>query len=82
MNGSSFLGRLSPGFFSHLLSVVNMLTAAALCCTILIFSMLRLTNIPSLVTIAVLYGYFAGICKCQLKSISGFIYFDANILQT
>lgn len=41
MNGFSFVGRLSPGFFTHSLGVLNMLAAAAFCCTILIFAVIE-----------------------------------------
>lgn len=66
LNGASLAGRLSPGFFTQSLDLLNMLAgAAAFCCAVLIFSMIGLTNIPSLVAIAVLLGYSAGLCKCR-----------------
>jgi hypothetical protein len=68
MNGTFFIGCLSPGFFAHSLGVLNMLVTAAFCCTILIFAMVGLTIIPSLVSISVLsFGYFFGLCKWLSK---------------
>jgi hypothetical protein len=63
MNASSLLGRLSPGFFAHSLGVVQMTVASVICCSALIFSMATIGNATSIVVIAILYGYAAGICK-------------------
>jgi hypothetical protein len=62
MNGSSFVGRLSPGFFAQRLGVVNMVTAASGVGAVLILCMIALKSIASVVIIGVLYGYTAGIC--------------------
>lgn len=62
MNGSSFVGRLSPGFFVQRLGVVNMVTAASGVGAVLILCMIALKSIASVVIIGVLYGYTAGIC--------------------
>ncbi|KAJ7813776.1 major facilitator superfamily domain-containing protein [Mycena olivaceomarginata] len=61
MNGSSFVGRLSPGFFAQRLGVVNMVTAASGVGAVLILCMIALKSIASVVIIGVLYGYTAGI---------------------
>lgn len=78
MNASSLLGSLSPGFFAHSLGVVNMLVTACFCCTILIFAMVGLTNIPSFVAIAVLYGYFVGIYITLLAPVISFLTIDVS----
>ena len=68
MNGSTnFVGRLSPGFLTHSLGVLNVHVAAAFCCTILIFAIIGLRNIPCSVTNAVLFAYSTGLCKCRAE---------------
>ncbi|KAK7050720.1 MFS general substrate transporter [Favolaschia claudopus] len=61
MNGASFFGRLSPGFFAHKLGVVNIICASAGVGTVLIFCVIALKTVASVVTIGVLYGYSVGI---------------------
>ena len=63
MNASSFVGRLSPGFFSRKLGVENMTLASTLACTVLIFGMIGLGSVASVIVIGVIYGFFAGTCK-------------------
>ncbi|KAJ7467469.1 MFS general substrate transporter [Mycena latifolia] len=60
LNAMSFVGRLTPGFFAHKLGIINMVTAAAGCSAVLIFSMIALKSLASVVVIAVLYGFCAG----------------------
>ncbi|KAJ7662826.1 MFS general substrate transporter [Mycena polygramma] len=61
LNASSFVGRLSPGFFVHRLGVINMGAVAAGVGSVLILSMIALKSIASVVVIAIIYGYSAGI---------------------
>ncbi|KAJ7182326.1 major facilitator superfamily domain-containing protein [Mycena crocata] len=61
MNASSFIGRLSPGFFAHRLGVINMVAAASGAGAVLILSMIALKTVASVVVIGVLYGYCAGV---------------------
>ncbi|KAJ7642393.1 major facilitator superfamily domain-containing protein [Mycena polygramma] len=61
MNASSFVGRLSPGFFVHRLGVINMVTAASGVGFVLILCMIALKTVASVVVIAIIYGYSAGI---------------------
>ena len=63
MNASSFVGRLSPGFFAQKLGVENMTLASTLACTVLIFGMIGLGSVASVVVIGVIYGFFAGTCE-------------------
>ncbi|KAF8174601.1 major facilitator superfamily domain-containing protein [Mycena galopus ATCC 62051] len=62
MNASSFVGRLSPGFFVHQLGVINMIVAAAGVGAVLILCMIAIKTIASVVVIGVIYGYSIGIC--------------------
>ncbi|KAF9485187.1 MFS general substrate transporter [Pholiota conissans] len=61
LNGCSFLGRLAPGLFIHSIGVVKMIVISASFCSALIFAMIGLSSLPSIVTIAILYGFFSGI---------------------
>lgn len=63
MNASSFVGRLTPGFFAHSLGIANMVTAAAGCGSVLILGMIGLSNVASVVVLAILYGYCGGVCQ-------------------
>ncbi|KAJ7277950.1 major facilitator superfamily domain-containing protein [Mycena rebaudengoi] len=60
VNGSSFVGRLAPGFFAQSLGVPNMVVVASGCGAILILAMIGIGNIASVVVIGVLYGFCAG----------------------
>ncbi|KAJ7674065.1 MFS general substrate transporter [Mycena polygramma] len=60
MNASSFVGRLVPGIVSHRWGVEPMITVAAGCGAILILAMACILDIASVVTIGILYGFFAG----------------------
>lgn len=60
MNASSFVGRLCPGLVSHRWGVKPMITTAAGCAAVLILAMIGIHNTASVVTIGVLYGFFAG----------------------
>ena len=69
MNAASLAGRISPGFFARSLGVVHMTVASTICCSVLIFSMVAIENATSVVVIAILYGYAAGISKHQNLSL-------------
>ncbi|KAJ7635461.1 major facilitator superfamily domain-containing protein [Mycena polygramma] len=61
MNGSSFVGRLSPGFFVHRFGVINMIAVATGVGSVLLLCMIALKSIASVVVLGVLYGYSAGL---------------------
>ncbi|KAJ7876424.1 major facilitator superfamily domain-containing protein [Mycena leptocephala] len=61
MSASSFVGRICPGFFAHSLGIANMATASAGCGAVFILGMIGLSNIPSVVVLAILYGFCAGV---------------------
>ncbi|KAJ7164233.1 major facilitator superfamily domain-containing protein [Mycena filopes] len=60
LNGSSFVGRLVPGFFARRFGVANMITIASGGGAVLILCMIALKTIASVVVIGVLYGFFSG----------------------
>ncbi|KAJ7730665.1 MFS general substrate transporter [Mycena maculata] len=60
MNASSFIGRLSPGFFARKFGILNMVTIASGCGAVLILCMIALKTIASVVLLGVLYGLCAG----------------------
>ena len=65
MNVPHLLGRLSSSFFARSLGVMRMIMVSSICSGALIFSMAAIGNgnVTSIVVIAILYGYTAGICK-------------------
>ena len=65
MNVAHLMGRLSSSFFARSLGVMRMIIASCICTGALIFSMATIGNgnVTSIVVIAILYGYTAGICK-------------------
>jgi hypothetical protein len=65
MNASSFVGRIVPGFLAHSLGIANMATASAGCGAVLVLGMIGLSNIASVVVLAILYGFCSGICGCS-----------------
>ncbi|KAJ6449949.1 major facilitator superfamily domain-containing protein [Mycena sanguinolenta] len=61
ISASSFVGRICPGFFAHSLGIANMATASAGCGAVFILGMIGLSNIASVVVLAILYGFCAGV---------------------
>ncbi|KAJ6529667.1 MFS general substrate transporter [Mycena capillaripes] len=61
MNSASFVGRLSPGFLAPRLGLFTIVAGAAAIGSILILCMIALKSVASVVVIAVIYGYSAGI---------------------
>ncbi|CCM00176.1 uncharacterized protein FIBRA_02204 [Fibroporia radiculosa] len=61
MNGCSFVGRLTPGFFAHRLGIANMICVATFCCSVLVFGMIGLKSVASVVVLGIIYGFFAGV---------------------
>ncbi|KAJ7240405.1 major facilitator superfamily domain-containing protein [Mycena haematopus] len=60
MNASSFAGRLCPGLVLHRWGVKPMITVASGCGAILILAMAAIHNVAGVVTIGIIYGFFAG----------------------
>ncbi|KAJ7796288.1 MFS general substrate transporter [Mycena leptocephala] len=73
MNASSFVGRLTPGFFAHSLGIANMVTASAGCGAVLILGMIGLSNVASVVVLAVLYGFCAGVFITLMSPLVAFL---------
>ncbi|KAJ7653794.1 major facilitator superfamily domain-containing protein [Mycena rosella] len=61
MNASSFVGRLSPGFFARRFGILNMVSIASGCGSVLILCMIALNTVASVVLLGVLYGFCAGV---------------------
>ncbi|KAI0766850.1 MFS general substrate transporter [Trametes elegans] len=60
LNGCSFIGRLSPGFFANRLGVENIITVATFVCAAFILGMIGLGSLASVIVIGIIYGFFAG----------------------
>ncbi|KAJ6616754.1 major facilitator superfamily domain-containing protein [Mycena sp. CBHHK59/15] len=80
MNASSFVGRLSPGFFAHSLGIANMVAAAAGCGAALILGMIGLRNIASVVVLGILYGFCAGVFITLMPPLVAFLTEDLTEL--
>ncbi|KAF9485166.1 MFS general substrate transporter [Pholiota conissans] len=61
MNASNLIGCLAPTPFIHTFGITNMVVVAAGCYSALIFAMTGLSNVPSVVVFAILYGFLSGI---------------------
>ncbi|KAK7052549.1 MFS general substrate transporter [Favolaschia claudopus] len=60
MNSASAVGRILPGILSQRVGIKLMVTVASGLGSILIFAMIAMHDLPSVVSIGVLYGFFAG----------------------
>ena len=63
MNFSSFVGRLSPAFYANALGIENIIAVTTGCCSIMILGMIGIKSVAGVVSIGIIYGFFAGICK-------------------
>ncbi|KJA20471.1 hypothetical protein HYPSUDRAFT_43171 [Hypholoma sublateritium FD-334 SS-4] len=61
LNACSFIGRLAPGPFIYTIGVIRMITFASLGCSVLIFGIIGLSGVGSVIPLAILYGFFAGV---------------------
>jgi hypothetical protein len=68
MNASSFIGQLTSGVLVEHFGVPAVLTGSTFCGTVLLFALIGLRTLASVVTIGILYGYSAGICKTAFHS--------------
>ncbi|KAF9441846.1 hypothetical protein P691DRAFT_682734, partial [Macrolepiota fuliginosa MF-IS2] len=60
VNGSSLIGRLSPGFLVKYVSVVNLIVVWTGICGILIIALTGVTNVAGFVVFGVIYGFSFG----------------------
>ena len=63
LNFASMVGRLSTGFLAHIFGVAELLTISVGCCAAIAMGMIGLKDIAGATLIAVLFGYFAGLCE-------------------
>ncbi|KAJ7924039.1 MFS general substrate transporter [Mycena leptocephala] len=80
MNASSFVGRLTPGFFAHSFGIANMVAASAGSGAVLILGMIGLSNVASVVVLAVLYGFCAGVFITLMSPLVAFLTEDLTEL--
>ncbi|KAJ7029328.1 major facilitator superfamily domain-containing protein [Mycena alexandri] len=67
MNSASVVGRLAPGLFTRRFEIIDMAVVASGFGATLILSMIALKTVASVVIIAVLYGFFSGVCEGSVK---------------
>ncbi|KAF7345821.1 MFS general substrate transporter [Mycena venus] len=66
MNASGLAGRIVSGFLAEIFGVANVVTAAAGCGTALVLGIILLRTIASVVVLAVLNGFVAGVYAALL----------------
>ncbi|KAF7378207.1 MFS general substrate transporter [Mycena sanguinolenta] len=66
LNASAFVGRVTPGFFAHSLGIANMVAGSAGCGSVLILTMIALSNVANTAVLAVLYGFSSGVFIAML----------------
>ncbi|PPQ78770.1 hypothetical protein CVT25_010643 [Psilocybe cyanescens] len=60
MNGSSFMGRIFAGFTGGSIGIGNLVIISTAICSVLIFCMIAISNVASVVIIAIIYGFSSG----------------------
>ncbi len=68
LNASSFFGRLAPGFVVNRFGVEKILVVSVFVCAVLILSMIALKTVASVIVIAIIYGFSAGVCEYWAQS--------------
>jgi len=80
LNAGNLIARLTGGFIEHRVGVVNMMILATAGCGILILGMIGLKGIATVVTLGMLYGYFAGIYIALLPPLMAHLTSDLSEL--
>ncbi|KAH7926684.1 MFS general substrate transporter [Leucogyrophana mollusca] len=61
LNASNFVGRSTSGIIAKYTKVPILMILSATGCSVLIFGMIGLSNIPKFIVLEIIYGYFAGV---------------------
>lgn len=61
MNAACFIGRCTAGIIATYTGVLNLTIASAVACSVLIISMIALSDVASVVALGLAYGYFSGV---------------------
>jgi hypothetical protein len=61
LNAACIVGRCTAGVIPAYTGLLNLIIASSAACSVIIISMIALSNISSVVVIGVAYGYFAGV---------------------
>jgi len=69
LNAGNLSARVSGSFIEHRVGVVNMMILATAASGILIIGMIGLKGVATVVTLALIYGYFSGICIALLAAL-------------
>jgi hypothetical protein len=65
MNAACVIGRCTAGVIATYTGVLNFTIASTVACSAIITSMMALSDVASVVVIALAYGYFSGVCMCH-----------------
>ncbi|KAG2152567.1 MFS general substrate transporter [Suillus bovinus] len=61
VNAACFIGRCTTGIIAAYIGVLNLTIVSSVACSAIIISMIALSDVASVVVLAVAYGYFSGI---------------------
>ncbi|KAG1768742.1 major facilitator superfamily domain-containing protein [Suillus placidus] len=61
MNAACFIGRCTAGIIATYAGVLNSTIASTVACSVLIISMIALSDVASVVALGLAYGYFSGV---------------------
>ena len=68
MNIAAFIGRCTSGIIASYLTVLNLTIISAVACSVLIISMIALSDIANATVIGAVYGYFSGVCMFRIAT--------------
>ncbi|OAX33038.1 MFS general substrate transporter [Rhizopogon vinicolor AM-OR11-026] len=66
LNAASFVGRSTIGIVASHVGVLNLTIISTVVCSALCISMIALSDIGSVIVIAIIYGYFSGVYTAML----------------
>ncbi|KAL4075549.1 MFS general substrate transporter [Scleroderma citrinum] len=69
LNTGNFCGRLSVGFLTLFLGVIDLITFSTVACAVLLLGMVSLGSVSSFVVLGFLYGVFTGNCIALMPSV-------------
>lgn len=68
LSAGGFCGRMSCGFITRFIKVIDCLILSIAACSALFLGMIALKNVAGFVLLGLLYGYASGMCEILLVS--------------
>jgi len=69
LNAACVVGRCTAGIIPAYTGLLNLLITSTAACSIIMISMIALSDISSVVVIGVAYGYFSGVCMFHAAAV-------------